>query len=116
LKNPKSISKVYLDLAVITIGFGFLGYGFKFPYLYFFSGLALISGLHPYFARKVSKGWESIGKFLGLINSRVLLTLIFFFFITPLAFFYRLFRKENPASQGKWVNAEHETTDFTKPW
>lgn len=114
LMNKKPLKKVYIDIFVIICGFTLLGYLFKFPYLYIFSALALLSAIHPITARWVSFGWEKFGKFLGKINSYILLSLFYILFISPLSIIYRL-TKKNKKTLSYWV--EHtESVNFNKPY
>ncbi|HBA61878.1 MAG TPA: hypothetical protein DCZ92_13910 [Elusimicrobia bacterium] len=48
-------------------------------------------------ARWLAAGWMKFAEILGAVNSRIILWLIFFFILTPVAFFYRLFNKQAAA-------------------
>lgn len=55
----------------------------------------LITGLvFPDINRIITYYWLESALFLGKINSIILLTLIFYFFLTPLALCYRVFNKK----------------------
>jgi hypothetical protein len=45
----------------------------------------------------VARGWQAFGRFLGAVNNKVLLFLIYYLVLTPTALLYRLF---NPAAAG----------------
>lgn len=53
-------------------------------------GVGLLTLLLPALARWVSWGWFKLAEGLGYVNSRVLLTLIFFGFLLPVALLYRM--------------------------
>ncbi|PIU19504.1 MAG: hypothetical protein COT18_07170 [Elusimicrobia bacterium CG08_land_8_20_14_0_20_59_10] len=48
-------------------------------------------------ARLLCAGWLKLARVLGAVNSRLLLWLIFFFILTPVAFVYRLFNRRAAA-------------------
>lgn len=114
LMNKKPLKKVYIDLLVIICGFSLLGYLFKFPYFYILSALALLSAIHPKTARLVSFGWEKFGKFLGKINSYILLSVFYIFFISPLSLLYRMTKKKKN-DLSNWIENK-DTVDFNKPY
>jgi uncharacterized membrane protein len=72
----------------------------------------------------IAKGWLAFAHWIGRINSQILLTLIFFLFLTPVAWLYRLFnrslvehfRADNSASTFQERNHRWEPTDFEKIW
>lgn len=53
--------------------------------------LAALGIFFPIVAEWVHKGWMLLAKVLGWINSRILLSILFYVFLTPLAFFSKLF-------------------------
>lgn len=110
----KPLKKIYLDLAIITAGFCLLAYLFRFPYLYIPAGVAALSAVHPKSAAAVSRAWEKLGKALGWVNSRILLSVFFVVFITPLSLLVRLVSKKK--DEGCWKDISDQPTDFTKPW
>jgi len=62
-----------------------------------FQGLATLllisAGFAPDLLRLVYRPWMSLAKFLGVISSTILLTLLFFFVVTPVGWMQRLFGK-----------------------
>jgi hypothetical protein len=52
----------------------------------------------PPLARIITTVWLKLSQLLGHVSNRVILTIIFYLFLTPLAFLYRLFTK-NPLRQ-----------------
>ncbi|HOW52559.1 MAG TPA: SxtJ family membrane protein [bacterium] len=74
-------------------------------------------------ATLITKGWLKFSEVLGAVMSRLIMTLIFFFFLTPLAFVYRLFNRAAADHFLKkrdtyWRVAEEKFTkeSFEKPW
>jgi hypothetical protein len=58
-----------------------------------------------------------LGKFLGYINSRILLTLIFWLIVFPLASLSRLFLRNNKYQafnnkSSTWVDSKHRKSDL----
>jgi Na+/phosphate symporter len=72
----------------------------------------------------IAEYWMKFAHYLGSINSKVLLTVIFFLVLTPVAFFYRLFNKDNVAhfimngrkSYFDDINKQYKKSDFEKVW
>lgn len=58
--------------------------------------LALLGLLAPALLAPVYKIWMKVGHVLGTINTFILLHLIFFFFLTPLAMLLKLSRRKSP--------------------
>lgn len=72
----------------------------------------------------IARTWLSIAGLLGAFNSRVVLSLLFYLFLTPLAVLYRLFcknplqLKNNPDAVSMYRVRNHRYTrsDFEKMW
>ena len=71
----------------------------------------------------VAWGWLRFAHVIGTVNNKIILTLIFFLILTPLAFCYRLFhgdfmniKKKPPTSN--WHSRDHtyEKSDLEKAW
>lgn len=58
-------------------------------------GIAVISILSSYITEKIVWTWEKIALILGAINSKILLTAIFYVFLVPVALISRLFKKQD---------------------
>ena len=75
-------------------------YKFLFHHSYLISltsvGCFLLLGATfcPGVLNPVRKVWEKIGMLLGMVNSYIILTFIFFFIVTPIALFLKLMRKD----------------------
>lgn len=72
----------------------------------------------------LARYWIRFGLFLGRINSRIILTILFFGVLTPLAYLYRLFNREKAdhflanKRQSYFDDARktYRPEDFEKPW
>lgn len=87
----------YKSTLTIVIGFVLLSNYFHAKSLLI---LAITIGLIGVFSEKANDkiilAWEKLTELLGYIMPNVLLSIVFYFFLTPLAFVNRLNRKKNP--------------------
>lgn len=85
-------------------------------------GLALVSStINEYFAWI----WMKFARAIGTVNSKILLTLIFYLFLTPIALLYRLImgnplitvdREGNRNSYFSSRDKTFDQNDFETPW
>jgi hypothetical protein len=89
--------------------------------------IAMIVGLggflSSYLAEKIDYVWMQLARILGLIIPNILLSAIFYLFLTPLAWLSRMAGNRNPLTlknTGKTMFKEHnrvfDKTSFEKPW
>jgi len=72
----------------------------------------------------VARYWMRFARMLGSVNSRILLTLLFYLVLTPLAFLYRIFNRDKAAhflenrktSYFEEVRKTYGPEDFEKLW
>jgi hypothetical protein len=89
--KKQNSSTTILSIVVGLIGFSLL---FKINLLAQIAlGVGLIALLSDGFADLVSKGWMKLAMLLGRVNGYILLTIIFFVFLTPIALLMRLLQK-----------------------
>ena len=75
-----------------------------------------------YLSDKIEFVWLQFAKILSYIMPNILLSLIFYFFLTPLAFLYRLFNKDVLKLSNKYesyfnnVNDIMDKESFHKTW
>lgn len=89
--------------SILVISTGFLLLSLLFNKNVFASnillGISIVPGvLHlisPKIGAFIVKGWEKIAEGMGFISSRVLLTIIYYFFLFPISIFYRLSNKNH---------------------
>lgn len=98
--------KVKAQLVIVT-GLVVLYFIFKSQYPYFLIAAAVVgvgSLAIPAFGDLIVKGWYKIAEILGAINGRILLSLVFFVVLFPVAVIAKL-TKKNP------LNLKKENTD-----
>jgi len=75
-------------------------------------------------ARIISRVWLKFAEMFGAITNKILLSTVFFLFLTPLAFLFRLFSKNSlhlkreSGTQSLYIERNHLYThsDFEKMW
>src|SRR6267378_5486837 len=113
---------VRAELAIV-IGFLFLYFIFKWPpfvTISFALGLCFLF-LPSRWIVLFMKLWWGLTEFIGRINSWILLTLIFYIFLTPLSWLFRLTKKNQMTTKpegSSFVNRNHtyQATDLEKLW
>jgi len=89
--------------------------------------IALIVGLagafSGYLAKKIDFIWMKLSWFLGLIIPNILLSLVFYLFLTPLALLSKIGKGKNPLSLKNTQSTlfkkhvrEFDKASFEKPW
>ncbi|MDP9193482.1 MAG: SxtJ family membrane protein [Acidobacteriota bacterium] len=71
--------------------------------------LLLLAAVAPSLLHPVYRGWMRVGEVLGWINTRILLTLVFFLVVTPIGLLMRLFGRSPIAvrrNDSYWVDVE----------
>ncbi|NQX96442.1 MAG: hypothetical protein HRT73_01000 [Flavobacteriales bacterium] len=86
----------YLVILTIVTGLMALYFIFKIELLLPIAlGIAVISIASVYLTEKIVWVWGKIALILGTINSKILLSVIFYAFLVPIALLSRLFKKED---------------------
>lgn len=70
--------------------------------------LVLIGAFSPYLSEKITWLWLKFSELIGHVMSKVMLAIIFFIFLLPLAFINKIFRKDNLSLKKK------ETSYYTE--
>ncbi len=78
--------------------------------VFIIAALFALSTLAPPILAPVYRSWMRFAEILGWINTRVLLTLIFYLVVTPLGLIMRIARR-SPLDSGK----SRRSTDWTEP-
>ena len=98
--NPRKTS--------LIIGLGFTVI-FLFTWQYYLLIIAisvpLLCLLSPYLGQKIESVWFGIAKVMGYIVPNIILTIVFFFVLFPIALFSKLFGKRDPLK----LDNKHET-------
>ena len=100
--DNRIISKKQLFQFGLLLGFGiplifgfifpaFRGHSFKFWTIWVGSVLILFSFFNPLLLLLPYRGWMYLGHMLGLINSRIILGIIFFIVLVPISLVMRIF-------------------------
>ncbi len=123
-----NLSKVKILESMLAITVGMLALYFIFNVQILLT-IALVIGLIGMFSSTLSKyiarGWHKLAEGLGYINSRILLSLIFFIFLVPIAFLSRLvsgnplqLKKQPKPDDSYFADRDHEYTaeDFEQVW
>lgn len=87
--------KVKAQLVIVT-GMVVLYFVFKSPWwLYAAAAVGILSIAVPVVGDLIVKGWFKLAEVLGNINGKIILSIMFFVFLWPIAMLYRLSTK-NP--------------------
>jgi hypothetical protein len=122
MKAPKSNPSQ--TVLVICTGFTFVYFVFRQDWiLYGTFSVGLLAILFKDFAKKIEWVWFKISYILSLIVPNIVLGIIFYLFLTPIAFIASLFNKEDSFlikkpvdSAFKTVNKQFEAKDLKNPW
>lgn len=114
----------YKTILVIVAGLLVASLIFKSAWLLYLAlGVAALSAFVPAIAQGIEWGWLKLALGLGWINSRILLTLIYFLFLLPIAWISRLFTKDplmlkRPKTKSLFVTRNHTYTkkDLENIW
>lgn len=92
-------------------------------FLYLALGITVLALISESLRNTIVFVWEKLAQTLGFINGRILLTLLFYFFLTPLAFMSKCFGKNkipniSGINSSSYVTRNHLYTgnDMEKPW
>jgi len=118
----KSLNKYEVPLSIVLFFLIVFLLSKQINFVYVALVIGVLSMLSDWITDKLTFVWQKIMKAFGFVNSRVLLSLIFFVFLTPIAFLYRLFKgdilglKKNDTSYYKTRDHKYESKDLVNPW
>ena len=122
ITREKSIEAIL----VIVTGLLILSLIFKWPNVMIAAAVIGTLGVFSnFFAEKITWVWMKIAEVLGYINARILLSVIFFIFLFPLALLTRLIKgntlklKKNESSDDSYFderNHTYEAKDIENLW
>lgn len=111
---------------ILSIQLGFLAAGFVTDSVAFFIVsilIGLLSNLFAKFEKTIAFCWLFIGKTIGVVTKTILLTLVYFFILTPLGLLKRLISKDNyffnkapSATSWQSINKTYKKEDLINPW
>lgn len=119
------MKKDKITMTMLTITTGFLAVGLIFKWeaaVYLSLATGVIGIVSPFLSRWITWTWDQIGFLLGLIIPRIILALIFYLFLFPVAMMARLFRKDplflSKGYKSLFIERNFEATpqDFEKTW
>jgi hypothetical protein len=91
--------------------------------LYLSLGMGLVSILSEWISKKIEWLWFKLTYLLSLIVPNILLGLIFYLLLTPIAFFANLFKNKDSLQLKKPTNTTYKTInktylskDLVNPW
>lgn len=111
-------------LVVLAAGMLVLFFIFHKPWLSWIAlTVLLVAAFSDWLSAKLAWAWLKLAEVLGKINSRILLSLVFFVFLFPLAMLRRLFVKnaldlKRPSSNSLYKERNHtySAQDLANPW
>lgn len=120
----ESQSKIWQTILVLVLAniIGYLLWAYP-AFLYVGLGIGVGSMAIPKLAAWIHWAWMKLAEGLGWVNSRILLGLVFFLLLTPIALLVRLFRKDPlqlkpPKAESLFHERDHVFTakDLENPW
>ena len=112
------------SVLVIAIGFAVLYFLVHKPWMAVVALIVAGAGLFvPLLAKWITIAWLKLAHVLGWINGRILLAVIFFLVLTPLALLRRAMKRDpmrvvDRSATSHWTSRDHTyaPTDIEKPW
>ena len=111
----------HTSLVVIAVGFAIIFVVFKNYWLLAPVAIAAIGFVISPLGEMIHPGWVMLAKVLGYINSRIILSILFFLLLSPLALFRKLFQRKqvSPKSLKSFFttrNHVYTKQDLQTPW
>jgi hypothetical protein len=110
---------------ILVISMGFLAiyliFGFDWA-VYVSLGVGILGIASSWISQKIEWAWMKLAKVLGYIVPNILLSIVFFVFLFPLALIQRLFTKDPLMLRNKYqtyfieVNKQMDKKEFEKIW
>lgn len=102
----------FKTLLVLCGGFAFIAWRLHSWYIAGADALVLAAGIvSPFLLGKITDAWMWIGEKIGAVMSRVILSFVFVFVLSPLAIVYRAFgRKKKEEGTSYFVERNHTYT------
>ncbi len=117
-------SQPFRTVLTITVGFLILYWFFQAEWmLYVAIGLGLIGVCSTFLSKQIEFLWMKLAWVLSLIVPNILLSVVFFIILCPIAFLSRIFKGGDPLrlkregeSMFKDVDKRFEKARFENPW
>ncbi|SMD32767.1 hypothetical protein SAMN04488029_1118 [Reichenbachiella faecimaris] len=116
------IKKDFETLLVISSGLALLYFWLDIVYLWYISISILVLGvISPWLGRHIVRVWKGLSMILGAINTHILLAIVFYLILTPVALLRRILSKRPELDQTRssfFLTRQHtyEPHDFEHPW
>jgi len=82
----KGKERAYQTILVIVLGFSIISWHFEIKELFYFAlGINLIALLFSSIALLIDRFWYGLAEFMGKYVSKVILSLVYFFVLVPIA-------------------------------
>lgn len=111
---------------ILSIQIGFLAAGFITDLLVFYFASILIGlfcNLSVSAEKVIAKYWLFFGKAIGLVSQTIILTIVYYFILTPLGLLKRICTKDvyffhKTPKEGTWktMNKLYSKKDLLNPW
>tara|TARA_B110000881_G_C18482187_1_gene467144 strand:- start:363 stop:725 length:363 start_codon:yes stop_codon:yes gene_type:complete len=111
--------KIYETILVMAIGFLVIFLLSKWNWLLILDILIVFFSLISFsIANFIANKWMLFAEKFGEFNNKIILSLIFFLFLTPISFFYRLFNKKEQFQNTAWKKRQNQFTEsnFEEVW
>ena len=124
MSGEKKSTNPTKTVLVITVGFLVLYFFSKQNVLLYIAlGVGILGAASSFLAEKIDWLWNKIGWLLSFIVPNIIMTIVFYLILTPIAFLSRLFGKSDPmdlknaqASLFKDKETSFSKESFEKPW
>lgn len=119
IRNDSSTPKTQL---VIVTGLLVLAWLFGSIYLVYAAGVVGLLSFVPPIGHRLVWGWYKLAEGLGWVNSRVLLSIVYYVVVTPIAVLFRLFGndplllKDKKGSIYNYREHTYSKEDLENPW
>ncbi len=73
--------------------------------------IGIIGAFIPFLSKWIHWAWYKLAEMMGFVMSKVMLSIVFYLILFPLAFFYRLFSKDAMQRKKKesyWTERSHQ--------
>ncbi len=102
----------HISLLVIAIGFGILFFFLRKEWMMVPVGMSVVGFVIAPIGEFIHLTWMMIAKVLGFINSHILLSILFFFALTPTALLMRLLGKGSFLKSSNGKNSVFVTRNY----
>ena len=102
-------------LGLVVLWQFFYGHASLWPWLLMALVVLILAWLAPTWLRPLARVWMWIGHWLGFVNTRLLLGLVFFLIITPVSLLFRLIGRDVLALKKKQANSYWHEQEKTNP-